>query len=54
MLTTSDEDVCKFLTRVEEAYTKRLPRAWSRDPESFDEYVRQLEDVIDLRMKLCK
>jgi len=50
----SDEDVCKFLARVEAAYTKRLVRAWARDPESFDEYVKQLEDVIDLRMKIYK
>jgi len=50
----SDEGVCEFLTRVEAAYTKRLVRAWVRDPESFDEYVKQLEDVIDLRTKICK
>jgi hypothetical protein len=50
----SDEDVCRFLTRVEAAFTKRLVRAWARDPESFDEYVKQLEDVIDLRTKICK
>ncbi len=49
----SDEGVCEFLARVEAAYTKRLVRAWVRDPESFDEYVKQLEDVIDLRMKIC-
>jgi len=24
-----------------------------RDPESFDEYVKQLEDIIDLRVKIC-
>ena len=50
----SDEDVCRFLTRVEDAYTKRLVRAWATDPESFDEYVKQLEDVKDLRTKICK
>lgn len=50
----SEEDVCRFLTRVEAAYTKRLVRAWARDPESFDEYVRQLEDLVDLRLKIWK
>ena len=48
------DDVCKFLARVQAAYTKRLARASSRYPESFDEHVKQLEDVIDLRSKTCK
>ncbi len=50
----SEQDVCEFLKRVEAAYTKRLVKGWERDPESFDEYVRQLENVIDLRGKICK
>jgi hypothetical protein len=50
----SDEDVCRFLTRAEAAYTKRLVRAWATDPESFDECVKQVGDVIDLRLKICK
>lgn len=49
----SKEDVCRFLEKVEERYVRRLIKAWERDPESFPEYVRQLEDVIDLRRKIC-
>lgn len=47
------EDLCGFLERVEAVYVKRLLKAWIRDPESFPEYVKQLEDVIDLRRKVC-
>jgi hypothetical protein len=48
-----EEDLCRFLERVEERYVRRLVKSWERDPESFPEYVRQLEDVIDLRRKVC-
>lgn len=50
----SEQDACEFLRRVEGAYKRRLVRAWERDAESFDDYVRQLENVIDLRAKICK
>ena len=46
------EDLHELLTVVEAAYTKRLLKAWYRDPESFPEYVRELEEIIDLRRKL--
>jgi hypothetical protein len=51
-MSDEDEDLRLFLARVEAAYRKRLPRAWQRDPESFPDYVRQLEAIIDLRRKM--
>jgi hypothetical protein len=48
----SNEDLRALLAIVEAAYTKRLLKAWYRDPESFPEYVRQLEEIIDLRRKM--
>ena len=48
----SNEELRRFLANVEAAYKRRLTIAWYRDPESFHEYVRQLEDIIDLRKKL--
>lgn len=50
---SGEEEVCEFLAKVEAVYVKRLVRSWVRDPESFAEYIRQLEDVIDLRKKIC-
>jgi hypothetical protein len=50
----SEQDVCEFLEKVEAVYTRRLVRAWELDPESFDDYVGQLENVIDLRAKSAK
>ncbi len=47
------EDLCRFLEKVEAAYIKRLLKAWTRDPEAFPEYARQLEETIDLRKKVC-
>jgi hypothetical protein len=48
----SSEDLREFLANIEAAYTKRLLIAWHRDPESFPEYLKLLEEVIDLRRKL--
>jgi hypothetical protein len=48
----SVEGLRELLAKVEAAYTKRLLMAWYRDPESFPEYVRQLEEIIDLRRKM--
>lgn len=28
-------------------------KAWTIDPEAFPGYVRQLEELIDLRRKIC-
>jgi hypothetical protein len=50
---TSSEELCEFLARIEAVYVKRLLKAWHRDPEAFPEYVRQLEELVDLRRKLC-
>jgi hypothetical protein len=47
------ENLCRFLAKVEAAYIKRLLKAWTRDPEAFPEYARQLEEIIDLRRKMC-
>ena len=47
------ENLCQFLAKVEAAYIKRLLKAWTRDPEAFPESVRRLEDVVDLRRKIC-
>jgi hypothetical protein len=49
-----EEDMCEFLGRVEVSYKNRMIRAWLRDPERFDEYIMQLNEVVDLRSKLCK
>ena len=46
------ESIEEFLLKVESLYVRRLPRAWSRDPEHFPEYVKQLEEIIDLRRKI--
>ena len=46
------ESIEEFLRRVEALYVRRLPKAWSRDPEHIAEYVRQLEEIIDLRRKM--
>ena len=46
------ESIEEFLRKVEAVYAKRLPRAWSRDPEHFPDYVKQLEEIIDLRRKM--
>ena len=45
----SSEELRLLLTKVEASYTKRLPISWYRDPESFPECVRQLEEMIDQR-----
>jgi hypothetical protein len=33
---------------------RRLMLSWHRDPEGFPENVRQLEEIIDLRRKVCQ
>jgi hypothetical protein len=48
----SSEELRALLTKVEAAYTKRLLISWYRDPEAFPEWVRQLEEIIDLKRKL--
>ena len=48
----SNEDLRALLAVVEVAYTRRLLRAWNRDPESFPDYVKQLGEIIDLRRKV--
>ncbi|MDV3292943.1 MAG: hypothetical protein LYZ70_01575 [Nitrososphaerales archaeon] len=48
----SNQELGEFLARVEARYARRLLRAWQRDPEDFPEYVRQLEEIIDLRRKI--
>jgi hypothetical protein len=50
---SGEEEVCEFLAKVEALHVKRLIRSWVRDPESFATNVRQLEDVIDFRKKIC-
>lgn len=52
MLGEPTEGIEEFLLKVESLYVRRLPRAWSRDPEHFPEYVKQLEEIIDLRKKM--
>jgi hypothetical protein len=48
------ESIEEFLQRAEVLYIRRLPRAWSRDPELFPEYVKQLEEIIELRRKISE
>ncbi len=48
-----DKELCDFIAKVETAYSRRLLKSWERDPESFPEYLRQLEEVIDLKAKIC-
>ena len=48
----SSEELTEFLRRVEARYIRRLFKAWEDEPEEFAEYVRELEEVIDLRKKI--
>jgi hypothetical protein len=48
----SGEDPRVLFTKVEAAHTEGMLIAWYRDPESSPEYVRRLEEVIDLRRKM--
>lgn len=48
------ESIEGFLQRVEALCVRRLPRAWSRDPGHFPDYVKQLEEIIDLRRKMSE
>ncbi len=48
----SSEELHALIANVEAAYTKRLLISWYRAPEAFPEWVRQLEEKIDLKRKL--
>lgn len=49
----SSEKLCEFLQSVEARYRNRLLVSWERDPEGFLDNVIQLEEIIDLRRKIC-
>jgi transposase len=50
----SSEEIAELLGREETRYVKRLLRAWNEEPEEFAEYVRELEEILDLRKKLSE
>lgn len=50
----SSEELIEFPRRIESRYIRRLFKAWEDEPEEFAEYVRELEEVIDLRKKISE